>query len=71
MGQAMGGSQRALEHEPPAAVDFVPGTGETLRPAQPVSSARPNSHQAFAPAVARNCVALLHHAQRRVLYRQE
>ena len=28
MGQAMGGSQRALEHEPPAAVDFVPGTAK-------------------------------------------
>jgi hypothetical protein len=28
MGQAMGGSQRALEHEPPASVDFVPGTAK-------------------------------------------
>jgi hypothetical protein len=28
MGQAMAGSQRALEHEPPAPVDFVPGTAK-------------------------------------------
>jgi hypothetical protein len=28
MGQAVGGSQRALEHEPPAPVDIVPGTAK-------------------------------------------